>query len=376
MSDALKIALLGAGQLGGSFALALRAADPSLRIIAYDIDGKSAALLMDIGGATAVAATPADAVRDADIVVLAAPVRAFRALAETIAPSMKPSAILTDVGSVKASMAPLGALVPQARLVPGHPIAGSEKAGVAVAKAGLFKGKLVILTPSEGADIEAVQAIETLWQLTGAEVLAMPTEVHDQIYAQVSHLPHLIAFVAAAFLHRKGIRVTTDDAVLQRFLRIGRSNPRMWTDIFLENREALLPALAAYTAILQHFASELRHGEAKPGDALAITKAHLPRILAASLISSVSLYEQQAGIELRPFGAGGMRDIAAPAAEDPEAVMQAMSDNATLLADALEAILPDFAAIEQLIGAEDEPALFAHIDGLVRDAETLTAPRQ
>lgn len=376
MSEGLTIALLGAGQLGGSFALALRAADPGIRITAYDPDRASAELLKEIGGASMVAASAADAVRGADMVVLAAPVRAFRALAAEIAPAMAEGTIVTDLGSVKSSMLPLYDLLPMARIVPGHPIAGSEKAGVAVAKAGLFNGRMVILTPDERNDATTVQAVEALWQLVGADVLAMPVEVHDHIYAYVSHLPHLIAFVAASFLHGQGARIVAEEATLQRFLRISRSNPRMWTDIFLENREALLPALAAYIAVLQHFASELRHGEKTEGEPLAFAKAHLPRILAASLISSVSLYEQQANMQLRPFGGAGMRDIAAPAAEEPEAAMQAISNHATQVADALEAIIPHFMTLEQLIGAEDEPALFAHVSQMVRDAEALAAPRQ
>ncbi len=376
MSDGLHIALLGSGQLGGSFALALRSADPSIRITAYDTHASSAQLLVDIGGATSRVASAAEAVADADIVVLAAPVRAFRALAEAIAPVLREGTIVTDLGSVKASMLPLYALLPNARIVPGHPIAGSEKAGVGVAKAGLFSGRLVILTPGEQADTDAVQAIETLWQLVGADVLAMPVEIHDHIYAYVSHLPHLIAFVAASFLHGQGVRVGADESTLQRFLRISRSNARMWTDIFLENREALLPALAAYIAVLQHFAAELRAGEPGTGDTLALAKAHLPRILAASLISSVSLYEQQASMELRPFGGAGMRDIAAPAAEDPETAMQMISNHAAPMADAIDLILPHFIALEKLIGAEDEPALFAQVSTMVRDAESLNAPRQ
>lgn len=376
MSDALHIALLGAGQLGGSFALALRSADPAIRITAYDPNFASAQLLVDIGGANDVAASAADAVKGADMVVLAAPVRAFRQLAEAIAPAIADGTIVTDLGSVKCSMQPLYALLPNARIVPGHPIAGSEKAGAAVAKAGLFKGRMVVLTPSDTPDIAAVQSVEALWQLIGADVLAMPVEVHDHIYAYVSHLPHLIAFVAASFLQHQGARVTAEDATLQRFLRIARSNPRMWTDIFLENREAMLPALAAYIAVLQHFEAELRHGEKVEGNTLELTKAHLPRILAASLISSVSLYEQQANMQLRPFGGAGMRDIAAPAAEDPEAAMQAISHHANLVADGIAAVLPYFVKLEKLIGAEDEPALFEEVTQMVRDAETLTAPRQ
>lgn len=377
MSDGLHIALLGAGQLGGSFALALRTADPSIRITAYDPVASHAQLLVDLGAASGVAATAPEAVAAADMVVFAAPVRAFRALAETIAPALRAGTIVTDLGSVKTSMQPLAALLPTARIVPGHPIAGSEKSGPNVSRADLFKGKLAILTPLDGSDADAVQAVETLWHLAGADVLQMPVEVHDHIYAYMSHLPHLVAFVAASYFHGIGARMEAGEATLQRFLRISRSNPRMWTDIFLENREALLPALATYIAVLGHFASELRAGEVKEvADKLPLAKAHLPRILAASLISSVSLYEQQSGMQLRPFGAGGMRDIAAPAAESPEAATQQISDHATAMADLLDAIIPRFVELETLVGAEDEPALFASVSQMVRDAETLNAPRQ
>ena len=376
MSDGLRIALLGAGHIGGSFALALRAADPSIQITAYDAQLASAEKLVSIGGATRASASIDDAVKEADIVVLAAPVRAFRALGEVLVSALKPGTIITDVGSVKNSMLPLVKLLPQARVIPAHPIAGTEKTGVAAARGDMFRGKLAILTPPEDADPAAVQAVETLWHLAGTDVLAMPVEVHDHIYAYVSHLPHLIAFVAAAHLQESGVTVATGDATLQRFLRISRSNPRMWADIFLENREAMLPALAAYIAVLQHFAAELRAGEPGDADRVALAKHHLPRILAASLISSVSLYEQQSGMELRPFGAGGMRDIAAPAAEAPEAAMEEISGKATAMADVIDAVIPRFQQLEKLIGAEDEAALFAAIVQMVRAAETLTAVRQ
>jgi prephenate dehydrogenase len=376
MSQELRIALLGAGQLGGSFALALRSADPGLHITAYDPVAASAQTLVDIGGASVTAANAADAVRDADLVIFAAPVRAFRMLAESISGALAPGAIVTDLGSVKTSMLPIASLLPTARVVPGHPIAGSEKAGIGVARADLFRGKLAILTPLENSDPEAVAAVETLWHSVGADVLSMPVEVHDHIYAYMSHLPHLVAFVAASYLHAQGARLEANDAVLQRFLRISRSNVRMWSDIFLENREALLPALAAYIAILNHFADELRQGKEVIGDRVVLAKAHLPRILAASLISSVSLYEQQSGMELRPFGGAGMRDIAAPAADDPEKVMQAISDHASVIAQLIDGILPSFQQIEKLIGAEDEEGLYAFVSRLRHDADALTAPRQ
>lgn len=374
MSDRLNLALLGAGQLGGSFALALREAGADLHITAYDASRDAAETLLARGAVDAVADSAADAVRKADVVMLAAPLRSYRALATSISPALEPHAIVTDLGSVKASMEALVSILPAARLVPGHPIAGGEKSGAAVARGDLFKGRLCILTPADAVDADAIETIETLWHATGADVLRMPVPVHDQIYAYVSHLPHYIAFVAAEALHREGLRVAEGDEVMQRFLRISRSNARMWTDVALENREALLPALSTYVALLEHFATELRAGE--PASEAVDATPYLPRILASSLISCVSLYEQRSELNLRPFGAGGMRDIVAPAATAPEGDMEAISKIAPALADLIERTVPLFKELESLIGAEDEAALLARIEGMIAHAHALVTPRQ
>lgn len=374
MSD-LKLALLGAGHLGGSFALALKEAGAAVWVTAFDADRAQAELLQQRGGADTVAASAADAVTDADIVMLATPLRSYRALAEAIAPHLAAHAIVTDLGSVKRSMATLAGLLPATQLVPGHPIAGGEKTGAAVARGDLFTGRICVLT-SSAASSESVTSIETLWHLTGADVLHMPTEVHDAIYAYVSHLPHLIAFVAAEALYRDGTAVKADDTVLQQFLRISRSNARMWVDIFLENRESLLPALGTYIALLEHFAKELASGSDAAQSNEAVAQRFVPRILASSLISSVSLYEQQSGMSLRPFGGAGMRDIVAPAAIDPEGEMETISKAAPAVAAALRTIIPLFRELENLIGAEDEPALYNAVTGMVAHAHALVSPRQ
>lgn len=377
MSGTLSIALIGAGHLGGSFALALKHGGADVRITAFDTDRAQAELLQDRGGVDAIAASAAEAVSGCDIVMLAVPLRSYRAIAAQIGPALPPHAIITDLGSVKHTMENLSAVLPTARLVPGHPIAGGEKSGAAAANAELFAKRLCILTPSEATDAEAVSTVETLWHMTGADVLRMPVEVHDVIYAYVSHLPHLIAFVAAEALFANGTKVETSDDTLQKFLRISRSSPRMWTDVFLENREALLPALATYIALLEHFASELASGgDDQSVDMHAVATRFVPRILASSLISSVSLYEQQSDMDLRPFGAGGMRDMVAPAAIDPEKEFEAMSHNAKATAAALRTIIPLFRNLEMLIGAEDETALLVALTSMVNHANALVSPRQ
>ena len=378
MSDTpMKLALLGAGMLGGSFALALKEAGKALTITAYDPLPAHTEQLRARGGADRIATTAADAVRDADIVLLAAPVGSYRAIAQQIAPALQPGTILTDVGSVKSSMAALEALLPNTQIVPGHPIAGSEKSGPEAARADLFRDRLLILTPHASTNTDALAIVTALWHAAGADVIQMPVALHDQIYAYVSHLPHFIAFVAASYFHQIGVIVRPEDAMLQQFLRISRSNPRMWTDVALENREALLPVLATYTALLEHFAAELRAGEppATPVDSIAAAKTLVPRILAASLISTVSLHEQQSGANLRPFAAGGMRDIAAPAAITPEEDTEAISNAAPVVADHIAQLAQQFHTLEALLGAADGAALFTHIERLIAEAHLLVMPR-
>jgi len=370
----MKIALLGAGQLGGSFALAVRGGG-NVFITAYDDAAHHADELLARGAVDAVATSAADAVRDADVIVFASPLRSYRELASAIAPNIRSGTIVTDVGSVKGSMEAVAKLLPTARVVPGHPIAGTEKSGPGAANGDLFRGKLCILTPNETTDADALAAVETVWHVAGADVISMPAAVHDHIYAYVSHLPHFIAFVAASYFHSLGAKMVPEDAILQQFLRISRSSPRMWTDVALENREALLPTLATYVALLEHFATELRAGEKAEGDRVALAAQLLPRILAASLISSVSLYEQQSGTSLRPFGAGGMRDMVAPAAHTPEGDTEAISNHASVMADIIDGIIPLFRRLEKMIGAEDEPALFALLSAMVVDAHALAELR-
>lgn len=372
----MQLALLGAGQLGGSFALALKDGESDVTITAYDPVAAHAAYLQAQGAVDHVAATAADAVRSADIVLIAAPLGTYRALATEIAPALKPDALVMDVGSVKGLVAELKPLLPNAQLIPAHPITGGEKSGPEVARADLFKGRLCILTPEGEASEKAREIAQTLWHAVGADVIEMPAAVHDQIYAYVSHLPHYIAFVAASYFHTIGVHVVPEDAVLQQFLRISRSNPRMWRDIALANREQILPVLGTYIALLSHFATELRAGEKTTAeDTAQVAKAYLPRILAASMISCMSLHEQQSGLKLRPFGAGGLRDIAAPAAHAPEGDMEAISAVSHALADHIDAVIAQFKTLEQLIGAEDEAALLALIEKTEANAQALVKLR-
>lgn len=370
----MRIALIGAGQIGGSLALALKQPPSDCTIAVYDSTRAHAEALLARGGADIVAEAPEAAVADADIIIFACPLGAYRPTLARIAPVVKPGAILTDVGSVKGT---LTALAEDISCVPAHPIAGSEKSGPEAAVADLFRGRLCVLTPDDSTPADTVRAIETLWHAAGADVIHMPTTVHDQIYAHVSHLPHLIAFATASHLFHTGVTLTIGDSNIRQFLRISTSPPRMWCDVALANREMLLPALSTYIAVLGHFASELRAGEPSERgvDKKTAGKTLLPRIIASSLISAISLYEQQSGNALRPFAGAGLRDIIAPAAITPEDDTEAIAHAAHTVADHLDGLIARLKQLEALIGAEDEPALLAMLNQMREDAVALISQR-
>lgn len=371
MRETLTIALVGCGQIGGSLAMALKASGEPLRIIGYDENTVHAQVLKQEGAVDAIAIRLNDAVKTADIVVLATPLRSYDALMREAAPYLSDHTIITDVGSVKGTLSRLKAVLPErVAIVPAHPISGSEKVGPAASRAELFKDKLCVLTPETPEADDNVVIIQRLWEAAGATVRFMPTEVHDQLYAYVSHLPHVIAFVAARQFYALGARISAETHILARFLRISRSNPRMWCDVFLENRDALLQSLDMFTAVLAHMEKELRSGEQgnTQADVKQVAIRVLPHVLASCLISTVSLYEQQSGIIARNFSAGGLRDIASPAAESPEDTAEFISHHAAVVASLLAESLVHFRAARDAIDAADEAALLTLLDSMQREA--------
>lgn len=374
---AMRLSILGCGMLGGSLALACKQADPEIHITGYDALPAHAQLLLERGALDVIAADPAQAVAQAELVVLASPLSTYAPLIAQIAPHLPPGTIVSDVGSVKTPLSALADRLPQAQVVPAHPIAGAEVSGPQAADASLFRGALLILTPLTPSNTEALQQIETLWRSLGADVIALPAALHDQIYAYVSHLPHYIAFAAAGYLASLGQHLPPQDA-LRRVLRIARSNPVMWRDVAMANRELLLPALAAYLAVLQHFIGELHQDPAPaaaaqdtPGMPEASALAYLPRIMAASLISTVALMERQAQLDARPFAGAGMRDLIAPATTAPQADMEAISEVAAALAHHLEGFAQRLSVFEQGLGADDVHAVEAWITQARADADQL-----
>jgi prephenate dehydrogenase len=220
------------------------------------------------------------ALRDADLAVLAVPVRGITALLPEVARQVKPDCLVTDVGSVKQSILAAGdAAFPDGRFVAGHPIAGREKSGPAAARADLFEHANWILTPSPRTRPEAAQRIAALSEGVGATVVTMEAAWHDEVFATVSHLPHLVAYAlmdAVIGMEGDGERLKFSAGGLKDFTRVAGSDPLMWRDIFLMNRGPILRVLAAYREAL----GRLEHAiEAEDGEALVarLTQARAAR---------------------------------------------------------------------------------------------------
>ena len=264
-----RLTVIGMGLIGSSLARRARQqATIAREVVAFDADAAVRARVAELGIVHRVAETGAEAVREADCVVLCVPVGAMGAAAAALLSHMKTGAILSDVGSTKQSVIreiqPL--LPPGVAFVPAHPVAGTEYSGPDSGFPTLFEGRWVLLTPLDGGDPGATARVARLWQLCGAMTREMDAAHHDRVLAIVSHLPHLLAFTICG---------TADDLegesrseVLQfaasgfrDFTRIAASDPTMWRDVFLNNRDALLEMLARFTEDAQAMARAIRWGD-------------------------------------------------------------------------------------------------------------------
>jgi cyclohexadieny/prephenate dehydrogenase len=264
-----RLALLGVGLIGSSVArIAKERGDLAAEVIVNARTRKTLDRVVELGFADRVEADPARAVEGADCVMLCAPVGTFAALAEAIGPALAPGAVLTDVGSTKQSVIrDIGPFVPAGvHFVPAHPLAGTEYSGPDAGFT-LFQGRWTLLTPPAGTDEAAIARVEEFWRRCGSMVERMEPGHHDRVLAIVSHLPHLLAFTicgTADDLAEETRREVTNFAAsgFRDFTRIAASDPVMWRDIFLNNREALLEMLARFMEDAQAMARAVRWGDA------------------------------------------------------------------------------------------------------------------
>ena len=250
-----KLAIVGAGLIGGSFALALKRAGAVREVLGLGRSPASLDAALERGLIDRAVGWPEAG--QADCILLALPVGDTAAVLKKLAPHLKAGAIVTDAGSTKANVvatarAALGDRF--ADFVPGHPIAGSEQSGPGAARADLYQGKKVVLTPQADTHAGAIATVKALWEAAGAQVEMLEAELHDRVFAAVSHLPHLAAFALVDELAQRADGDTFfryAASGFRDFTRIAGSSPEMWRDIALANREALLTELDAYVAALQ-----------------------------------------------------------------------------------------------------------------------------
>ncbi len=263
-----RVALIGIGLIGSSLARVMRRDRLAGHIVACARTEATLAKVGELGLADSVTTDSAEAVAGADLVVLATPLGAYRAIVEAIAPRLEPGAIVTDVGSVKAAaIRDIAPHIPDgAHFVPGHPVAGTEHSGPEAGFAELFAGRWCVLTPPPGTDEGAVERVAELWRRAGMMIELMDAEHHDAVMAITSHLPHLIAYTIVGTAtdleeHLKGEVIKFSAAGFRDFTRIAASDPVMWRDVFLSNREAVLEMLSRFSEDLTRLQRAIRWGE-------------------------------------------------------------------------------------------------------------------
>ena len=263
-----KVALIGVGLIGASMAHAIRRGSLAAHIAGHARSAETRKRAMELGFCHSMHEDPAEAVSDADLVALCTPVGAFAAAAQAIAPALKKGAIVTDVGSVKmAVIRDVGPHIPQGvHFIPGHPIAGTEHSGPDAGFAELFDGRWTVLTPLPGTEEAAVEKLTAFWRGCGSRVETMDPKHHDIVLAITSHVPHLIAYNIVGTADDLE-QVTQSEVIkfsaggFRDFTRIAASDPTMWRDVFLNNREAVLEVLGRFSEDLSRLQRAIRWGD-------------------------------------------------------------------------------------------------------------------
>ncbi|MBP7202683.1 MAG: prephenate dehydrogenase/arogenate dehydrogenase family protein [Propionivibrio sp.] len=262
-----KVVVFGVGLIGGSFALALKAAEQVEEVVGFGRSLGTLTQALDLGIIDRVGANAGQEVADADLVLIATPVGQMPEIMARIAPYLGPETVVTDGGSTKSDVAAVarGAFGERVgQFVPAHPIAGAENSGAAAARADLYREKKVVLTPLSENPVLNVARVRSAWEWCGALIHELQPEEHDRIFAAVSHLPHLLSF---ALVHELALRDNRDllfsfaASGFRDFTRIAASHPEMWRDICLANRAALLKELDCYRSQLDELHDILQRGD-------------------------------------------------------------------------------------------------------------------
>lgn len=269
-----KVTIFGVGLIGGSFALALKAANAVGDIIGVDRDPVNLKRALDLGVITRQETNTERAVEGADLILLAMPVGQMRNVIQAIVPHLSPTTVVSDAGSTKQNVVRLALNeMPRhlAQFVPAHPVAGGERSGVEAASAELFRGRHLVLTPLAETSPAAIERVTQAWQLCGMIIRQMPASTHDRVFAAISHLPHLLAFALVESLaQRQDAKEFFRYAAggFRDFTRIASSSPEIWRDVCLANRDALVSELENYQEQLQSLRRMLLDGNSEALEAM------------------------------------------------------------------------------------------------------------
>ena len=263
-----RLAIIGLGLIGSSIARAVKERLPDVMVTGHDASAEVRDIARTLGLCDTVIDDAAGAVTDADLVILAVPVGGMAAAASAMAPGLGQDTIISDVGSSKASVAEaLGQVLPGHIVIPAHPVAGTENSGPAAGFASLFDGRWCIITPDASAPADAVAALTGFWEALGAKVDVMDAAHHDMVLAVTSHLPHLIAYTIVGTASE--LEEVTESEVIKYsaggfrdFTRIAASDPVMWRDVFLANKDAVLATLQRFNEDLTVLQQAIRRGDA------------------------------------------------------------------------------------------------------------------
>ena len=263
-----RVALIGLGLIASSMCHAMRRAGLAGEIVGYARSAETREIAREIGLCDVIYESAAEAAKNADLVVLCVPVGAMEAVAKEISHVLKPGATVSDVGSVKSTVIEVvGPYIPDGvHFIPAHPLAGTEHSGPRSGFAELFDNRYTILVPVEGSDVQAIDRLTSFWQGIGALTETMDAEHHDLVLAVTSHTPHLIAYTMVGVAD--DLRRVTDSEVIKYsaagfrdFTRIAASDPVMWRDVFLNNKEATLEILGRFTEELFALQRAIRQGD-------------------------------------------------------------------------------------------------------------------
>nr|AEQ20354.1 cyclohexadienyl dehydrogenase [uncultured bacterium CSL1] len=377
----IRVAIIGFGLIGASLARALRERQMAGHIYACDTNAGYLEYGIQHFIVDETSFDAAIAVAGADLVLIATPPASFAAIAQSIVPALKHGALVMDMGSVKQSaMEAIASQLPKhVDYIPCHPIAGREHSGPEASLATLFDQRRVIITPAEDVREHALHAAMLFWQALGSKPEAMPADLHDAIYATVSHLPQLVAFAATPII-APSLPESAGFPLFQRFTRLCHSATPLWAEIFALNARPLLVVLTTYLQGVYQIVSELREGEPEAGGKSAAVSAEelafcrivlFPRIAASCLVGAVMTTEKKMNLPLARYAGSGFADVACPALEAPDDDLKQISNYAVQIAELLEQFIATLNRLHHALEMGDIAAIEAQLQSLQEPAKRL-----